>query len=106
MDHIPPAYGMIGCRYNRKKLFTECTTQFNTKKKLNEYSPSGEDNLQYATPNGLPGWWTFNLKSSYEYSHHLHFQAGIENIFDVLYRTFASGYNAPGRNITISVRLQ
>ncbi|HQW22944.1 MAG TPA: TonB-dependent receptor [Bacteroidia bacterium] len=30
--------------------------------------------------------------------------AGIENILDTQYRTFASGINAPGRNVFVTAR--
>jgi hemoglobin/transferrin/lactoferrin receptor protein len=31
-------------------------------------------------------------------------QAGVDNMFDIQYRTFASGINAPGRNIFAALR--
>ena len=72
---------------------------YNAAKKLKNYSSSGEDNLQYATADGIPAWFTINWRVSYQVHKLITIQAGVDNIFDTQYRTFASGINAPGRNI-------
>ncbi|HEX9150683.1 MAG TPA: hypothetical protein VF842_01285, partial [Flavobacterium sp.] len=76
------------------------------KKELRNYSPSGEDNLQYAPKNGMPSWETYNLKGSLSLSQQFIIMAGIENILDTQYRTFASGINAGGRNMYLGVKYQ
>ena len=68
------------------------------KKRLKDYSPSGEDNLQYAPANGMPSWETYNLKGAYKLLDNLTVFAGVENLLDTQYRSFASGINAAGRN--------
>ena len=73
-------------------------------KKLKEYSGSGEDNLQYATADGMPAWFTLNLKASYQPHKNIAILAGFENMLDTQYRTFASGINSPGRNIYLSLK--
>jgi len=105
LDHISPLYGKAGIIYHTKKTTVECYTLFNGWKKLKDYSNSGEDNLQYATADGTPAWFTFNLKASYQAHKYVTIQAGIENLMDFQYRTFSSGINAPGRNIYCSLRL-
>ena len=35
----------------------------------------------------------------------LKLQAGVENIFDLNYRYFASGFSAPGRTFILSLRI-
>lgn len=52
----------------------------------------------------LPAWFTVNLRLSYKVFKLLSLQAGVDNIFDTQYRTFASGINAPGRNFILAVR--
>jgi hemoglobin/transferrin/lactoferrin receptor protein len=37
---------------------------YNGWKRLEDYSPSGEDNAQYATPEGTPAWTTLNLRTT------------------------------------------
>lgn len=98
LDHIPPLYGKIGLTYNYKTWTWEVFMLYNGKKDLEDYSPSGEDNLQYATANGMPAWQTYNVKTQYLISSKFTVYAGLENILDTQYRTFASGINAPGRN--------
>jgi hemoglobin/transferrin/lactoferrin receptor protein len=105
LDHIPPTFGRVGVRYHDKKLSAEFYTLFNGWKRIEDYSSSGEDNPQYATADGMPGWYTLNLKASYTINRFIALQAGMENILDLNYRTFASGVHAPGRNIYGTLRL-
>jgi len=72
------------------------------KKKLEDYSPTGEDNLSSATPNGMPAWIIGNLYAGYNWKS-LGISVGVDNILDTHYRTFASGINAPGRNFKVSL---
>ena len=77
---------------------------FNGWKHIEDYNPDGEHNGQYATPDGMPSWYTLNLRAAYPVTKVLTIQAGIENMFDRNYRYFASGLSAPGRNYIISLR--
>jgi hemoglobin/transferrin/lactoferrin receptor protein len=104
LDHIPPLYGKTSFNYHKKKIHTEVYAQYNGWKKLKDYNPSGEDNLQYATAEGTPPWLTLNIKVSAPILKHLSLQAGIENILDRNYRTFGSGLSAPGRNFILALR--
>ena len=105
LDHIPPFYGRVGVSYHTQKFNSELYTLLNSAKKLADYSTSGEDNLQYATSEGMPSWYTLNLKIGYQVSKNFTIQTGIENILDQNYRTFASGIQAPGRNIFGTLRV-
>ncbi|MFZ5999935.1 MAG: TonB-dependent receptor domain-containing protein, partial [Bacteroidota bacterium] len=106
LDHIAPAFGRAGLSYAKEKLRAEFFTNFNGWKRLSTYSSSGEDNLQYATPQGMPSWYTLNLRASYDIHRLLTLQAGIDNLLDLQYRQFASGINAPGRNIFGTLRVK
>jgi hemoglobin/transferrin/lactoferrin receptor protein len=77
---------------------------YNGKKDVDEYSPSGEDNLQYATAIGTPSWQTYNIKTSFAVIKNTTIFAGVENILDIQYRTFSSGINAAGRNLYIGAK--
>lgn len=105
LDHIPPVFGRVGLRYHDKKLTAEAYTVFNGWKRIEDYYPNGEDNEAYATSEGMPGWYTINFKASYTINKYIALQAGVENILDLNYRTFASGVHAPGRNIFGTLRL-
>jgi hemoglobin/transferrin/lactoferrin receptor protein len=99
LDHIAPFYGKTGFKYEGKRLNLDLYMLYNGKKELRNYSPSGEDNLQYAPKNGTPSWETYNLKGSLSLTEQFAVFSGIENILDTQYRVFASGINAGGRNI-------
>ncbi len=105
LDHIAPPFGKTSLVYKKGKIQAEGYALYNGRKMLSDYSPSGEDNLQYATPGGMPGWVTFNLKASVRLTKILGIQAGIENILDTHYRYFASGISAAGRNFTATLRV-
>ena len=99
LDHISPYFGKVGLLYNYNKLNLEGYMLYNGKKAKNDYSTSGEDNSQYAPSNGMPAWETYNIKAGYTVIKNGSIFAGVENILDTQYRVFASGINAPGRNI-------
>ncbi len=104
LDHVPPVFGKTSLGYAYKKLGLELYGMFNGWKKIKDYNPDGEDNGQYATPDGMPSWFTLNWRGSYAFTKYLTLQGGIENIFDRNYRYFASGFSAPGRNYIVAVR--
>ncbi|MGL5111947.1 MAG: TonB-dependent receptor plug domain-containing protein [Flavobacterium sp.] len=98
LDHIAPTYGKAGISYEAPKLMLDAYILYNGKKRLSDYSPSGEDNAHYAPANGMPAWETYHVKGSYLLLSPLTIFTGIENLLDTQYRTFASGINAAGRN--------
>jgi hemoglobin/transferrin/lactoferrin receptor protein len=104
LDHIPPVYGRFGLKHVANKWNTELYGLFNGWKRLANYNPNGEDNLQYATVDGMPSWATINWRVGVNFSKQLSLQALLENIADKNYRYFASGISAAGRNISLSLR--
>ncbi len=106
LDHIAPAFGRVGVQYNVNRFRSELFSNFSGWKYLSRYSSSGEDNLQYATAEGMPAWYTINIRASYDINTMFTVQAGLDNILDLQYRTFASGINSPGRNIFGTLRIK
>jgi hemoglobin/transferrin/lactoferrin receptor protein len=104
LDHIPPVYGMTSFRLEVKKFKGDFYVMYNGWKHIEDYSPSGEDNQTYATPYGMPAWYTLNLKLSYQINKYVNLEAGCENLLDVNYRKFASGISSPGRNFIVALR--
>jgi hemoglobin/transferrin/lactoferrin receptor protein len=104
LDHIPPVYGKTSIGYTHSRFGVEAYVLYNGWKKIKDYNPSGEDNVQYATVDGTPSWMTLNLKTNVTLTKNLMLQAGMENILDRNYRYFASGFSAPGRNFIIALR--
>jgi hemoglobin/transferrin/lactoferrin receptor protein len=104
LDHIPPLFGKSSISYTENKFNTEVYGMFNGWKKIKDYNPDGEDNGQYATPQGMPSWFTINWRGSYAFTKNITLQLAVENIVDRNYRYFASGFSAPGRNFIIAIR--
>jgi len=104
LDHISPFMMRLQLSYVYEKFNADFFVNYNGWKKLKDYYLNGEDNEQYATPDGMPAWFTLNFRASYKLHKYVTLQAGVDNIFDTQYRTFASGINAPGRNLIAALR--
>jgi hemoglobin/transferrin/lactoferrin receptor protein len=104
LDHIPPLFGRTALKYEGENWQVECFSLYNGWKRLDQFNPEGEDNAQYATPKGAPGWCTFNVRGSMKAGRILQIQAAIENITDLNHRYFASGFSAAGRNLSMTLR--
>ena len=107
LDHIAPLFGQTSIIYKNKNIDGEFFVRYNGKKSSADYSPSGEDNAAYSadkTKGYMPGWFTLNVRIGVNLTKNLRLNAACENITDNRYRVFASGINAPGRNIIISLR--
>lgn len=105
LDHIPPVYGRLGIKTQQAKWNAEFYGLFNGWKRLKHYNPNGEDNLQYATADGMPAWFTMNLRAGVMLGKQVQAVLSLENITDRNYRYFASGISAPGRNVGLSVKV-
>ena len=99
LDHISPYFGKIGVAYSKSWATFEAYMLYNGKKEASDYSTSGEDNAQYAPVGGMPAWETYNFKAGFNVYKGATLFVGVENLLDTQYRVFASGINAPGRNI-------
>lgn len=105
LDHIPPIIGRAALAYAHQKYSAEVFILYNGWKRLDEFNADGEDNAQYATPDGTPAWLTANWRGSVAFNKNIKFQLAIENIFDRNYRAFASGLSAGGRNFLVALRV-
>ncbi len=104
LDHIPPTFGRIGFKHAGKLWLGELYSLFNGWKRIADYNPNGEDNQQYATVDGMPSWFTLNLRGQVNLGNNLSAQVQVENLLDCNYRYFASGISAPGRNFIFSLK--
>lgn len=104
LDHIPPVYGQSSFILKKKKFRGEFFVRYAGWKLRKDYRLGTEDNEAYATPQGMPGWVTFNIRTEYAFNSFLRAQVAMENILDYHYRYFASGISAPGRNFVICLR--
>ncbi len=106
LSHIPPIYGITSVSYQLKKITNEIYVIYNGWKRMKDLNPYGEDNIEFATGNGFPGWFTLNARTTWKIDRQLSFMFAVENILDYFYMPFASGIAAPGRNFMISVRMK
>jgi hemoglobin/transferrin/lactoferrin receptor protein len=105
LDHIPPVFGKSGFVFTFDRFRADVNAIYNLKKNLEDYSPSGEDNLPDAIPSlGMPAWMTLNLRTGYQLTKSLNVQFDVENILDKGYRVFGSGTSAGGRNFIFSLK--
>ncbi len=105
MDHIPPLMARTQLSYKIGRSSADFFVNYNGWKRLKDYNLNGEDNERYAISEGMPAWFNLNLRFTYKLFDELVLQAGIDNILDTQYRHFASGINAPGRNVFGAIRL-
>ncbi len=105
LDHIPPAFGRVALKHAKTAWQAEASVLFNGWKRIGDYNPIGEDNVQYATADGMPSWYTLNARVMVNVTKQVNCQVQVENILDRNYRYFASGISAPGRNFIVSMKV-
>ena len=71
LDHIPPVFGKSGFVLNLNKFRGEFNVLYNAWKLKKDYSLTGEDNFEQATPDGMPNWFTLNVKGAYQLNKYL-----------------------------------
>ena len=115
LPSILPFYGANMLQYNKDKLSVRIRNRFSSAKNPEDYSLGGEDGLDETPVElnsegfpqfiGTPSWSIFNLLGSYAWTEQLVIRAGLENVFDVHYREFASGISASGRSLMFGASL-
>jgi hemoglobin/transferrin/lactoferrin receptor protein len=106
--HVSPVFGTTGLEFRFTNLNSELFARYNAKLPYNRLADSERDKVFYATDsngnNYSPAWWTLNYKIMYKFNKYFAVTAGIENIFDCIYRPYSSGVVAPGRKFTVSLQ--
>lgn len=103
LGHIPPLFGRTSVEWTYNKIVAESYIKYNGWKKIEDMSPTGEDNNDYGTEEGFPSWWTLNARIKYQLGNFTHISIAGENLLDTYYRSFASVISGPGRNISVSL---
>lgn len=111
LRHAAPTFGSTHLTYEyRNKFKADFYVIYNTKMDYKELALTERTNASYARDEtGKPyvlGWYTLNFKVAYFPNPFVSITAGVENIADLLYRPYASGINAPGRNLIASLRVK
>ena len=115
LPSISPLFGSIAMTYTKKDINIRAIYKFSQSKDANEYSFGGEDGLD-ETPFingedgliylGSPKWSDLSIYGSKNISSDIVLRLGLTNVFDVHYRTFASGISAPGRSLQIGLNFK
>ncbi len=105
LAHIQPLFGRTSLVFDLPKWDIEFYSVYNGKKKITDFAPGGTDNRDEATIDGIPNWYTLNIRGGYQFTSKISVQAGIQNILDVHYKTFSSGISAIGRSFNLSARI-
>jgi hemoglobin/transferrin/lactoferrin receptor protein len=110
LRHAAPLFGSTHIIYKSSRLSADLYSSYNGSRKFEDMPPSEIDKpYLYATDeNGnpwSPGWFTLNLKVSYNLLKWAVINGGLENILNYRYRPYSSGIVAPGRNFIISLRV-
>lgn len=111
LRHVPPTFGSTHLLYERKKYRVDLYAVYNAKLEYDRLALSErEDSAPYAKDAAglpfVPGWYTLNCKAAWYMHSNLVLNVGVENITDQLYRPYASGISAPGRNFIVALRAQ
>ena len=79
-------------------------SHFQGSRAFEDLAPSEQDKPYLYSSGGALGWWTLNLRSSYNINQYLSLDGGIENILNYHYRSYSSGISAAGTNLYITMR--
>ena len=103
LAHIPPFNAKISFNYQLPRHIFSFYTHYNGWKAAKDYDLAGVDNLEEATIEGSPSWYTLNLSYTNKIDRNIHFTLGLKNILDYHYKTFGSGLSASGRNFVVGL---
>jgi hemoglobin/transferrin/lactoferrin receptor protein len=108
-NHVAPLFGNAHLIYKRNKLLLDACVLFNGKMDYDDLPLTDRSDHYIFAKNSegkpyVPAWQTYNLRMSYFIHPSVSVSAGVENISDRVYRTYASGITAPGRNFVITLR--
>ena len=113
LPSISPIFGSLLLNYQKNNWFSSLRFQFSGSKDPEDYSTGGEDGLE-ETPlisisqglyAGTPSWSELSFLTQYQLNKKMFLRLGLDNIFDLHYRSFASGISAPGRNFKLGVNV-
>jgi hemoglobin/transferrin/lactoferrin receptor protein len=118
MPSIAPLFGTFTLSNEIKKLKTLLIWKFSKAKDPIDFSWGGEDGLNetpLVNPSaaedinryfGMPSWNVWSILSQYQFRKNISFNLGLKNIFDLHYRTFASGISSEGRSLQLGVKVK
>lgn len=109
LRHAAPWFGITHLTFSSHKLMMDLYAVYNgeVSNKNLPLEEQGKDYIYAADKNGnpyCPGWYTLNLKATYQVTDQLTISGGMENITNQRYRPYSSGIAAAGRNFILAFR--
>ncbi len=99
LRRIPPLHGKLSAVYKNKQLFYSAEWLYAAK----QYRLAQGDKDDTRIPmGGTPGWNVLNIYAGYQFQQ-VQINTGLQNIFNVDYRTHGSGINGVGRSVWVSM---
>ncbi|NLP10688.1 TonB-dependent receptor [bacterium] len=110
LRHAPPFFSAIHLTWMRHRCEIDCYVDYSDGVSAENLAPGleGKEYLCALNEQGqpyVPSWYTLNFKARFMISCSLQVTAGVENVTDRRYRTYASGITAAGRNLTAALRV-
>ncbi|QQS28706.1 MAG: TonB-dependent receptor [Sphingobacteriales bacterium] len=110
LRHAAPTFGSTHVTYEHRKFKVDFYVIYNAKMDYENLALTERVNASYARDEFgrayVDKWHTLNFKAAYYPSRFITLSLGLENINDKMYRPYASGINAPGRNLIASLRVK
>ena len=109
LRHAAPQFGATHLIWLKNKLQLDGFVKYNAALSYHQLAPSEQkkDYIYALDANGkpfAPSWFTFNLRTQYEFSDAVSVTASLENITDQRYKPYSSGIAAPGRNFIVALK--
>ena len=109
--HAAPTFGLTRISYSKPKFKADLSAIYSATRDFEDMpeEEKGKTFIYAQDENGnpyAPGWVIVNLNFSHQFSKFLTVSGGIENILDQQYRPYSSGIVAPGRNYSLTLRMQ
>lgn len=110
LRHVAPLYGRLGMNYESENFVFDLFANYNGEIAYENLAASEKEKADlYAKDDRnqpySPAWFSLNLKTIYSLNSNAQLNFGIDNIFDIRYRPYSSGINAPGLNIYLGLRM-
>lgn len=110
LRHAAPLFGSTHLTYDHKWFKADFYLLYNGAMKFENLALTERINASYAKDengkNYSASWYTLNFKAAVYINKYVELNAGIENITNRLYRPYASGLNAGGRNFIATLRVK
>ncbi len=109
MRHVAPMFGTAHLTYKRGRWAVDFYSDFSGSVAPNQLAVRTLETPTLFPRNELgelysPAWFTLNIKATCNITSYLTALAGIENLTDNRYRTYASGISAPGVNFVVGLQ--